>query len=228
MLFAENVWTVYGIGLHTERLCAVCQDKVSTLEESTDDGQSCPMKWTPTMMTSNLSSTATVPIAPSKFTPSSKLPVTSLTLLPFVLDPTHQVSAMIHGASSYKPSITSTSSASASTLSSPPTKQIRGLSKGTKVGIGVGVGVPLFMIVLMAIFEACYWRGKRRQKAMLRAVEEVEIGTRIRQDKGSEERMVLESNISIVFEDTAEEEDEEEEAEERGRNGLSLPRRNEY
>lgn len=55
---------------------------------------------------------------------------------------------------------------------------------------------------------------------MQNAVEEVERGT----GKGSEERIVLESRVSIVFEEEAGESESEDE-DEGARNGMSLPRR---
>lgn len=74
----------------------------------------------------------------------------------------------------------------------------------------------LVIALLIVMVEACYLRKKRRERALQRAVDEVERGI----DKGSHERIVLESRVSIVFED-----EEQEEEVERGRSGMSLPRR---
>jgi flagellar biosynthesis/type III secretory pathway M-ring protein FliF/YscJ len=95
------------------------------------------------------------------------------------------------------------------------------LDTGIKLGIGIAAGVLIVALLIVAI-EACYLRKKRRERGLQRAIDEVEIGVH----KGSEERMVLESRVSIIVEDEGQEEQEEDEAEvERGRNGMSLPRR---
>ena len=80
------------------------------------------------------------------------------------------------------------------------------------------------MIVLVFVAaEAFYLRRKRRQRSLERAVEEVERGS----NKGSEERIVLESRVSIIVEvdDNEGDSEDEEEIRGRGRNGMSLPRR---
>lgn len=110
----------------------------------------------------------------------------------------------------------STALVTTSTPPAPTAKQTQSLSPEAKIGIGVGVGILASALGFMAIFCVCYLRRKRREKAVLNAIEEVERAT----DKGSEERIVLESSVSIIFED-----DELEEEEDRGRPGMSLPRR---
>jgi hypothetical protein len=112
----------------------------------------------------------------------------------------------------------------------PTAKESRSLSLSAKVGIGVGIGVIGLMLAFAAFLTASHWRHTRRERAMLNAIEEIERGG----DKGSEERIVLESRISIVFDDGIEEEEEEqrgrgterkrnrEEEEQRGRQGFSL------
>lgn len=57
----------------------------------------------------------------------------------------------------------------------------------------------------------------------MNAIDQVERAA----DKGSEERIVLESRVSIVFQEDPDEEeyDGDGEQEERGRAGMSLPRR---
>ncbi|KAF2689366.1 hypothetical protein K458DRAFT_126980 [Lentithecium fluviatile CBS 122367] len=97
----------------------------------------------------------------------------------------------------------------------PTAQTTNELNIGVKIGIGIAAGV-LALALLIVAFESCYLKLKRRERALQRAVDEVERGT----DKGGEERIVLESRVSIVFED----EDQGEEHE-RGRNGMSLPRR---
>jgi hypothetical protein len=109
------------------------------------------------------------------------------------------------------------------TTSPPPAPAVKptvDLDTGVKIGIGIAAGV-LVIALLIVVAEACYLRKKRRDRARQRAVDEVERGT----DKGSEERIVLESRVSIVFEDEEQEQQEEQEEVERGRNGMSLPRR---
>jgi uncharacterized membrane protein YciS (DUF1049 family) len=119
----------------------------------------------------------------------------------------------------------------------------RALSTGASIGIGVGVTV--FIVIIGAI--ACgvpYVRSRRRARALERAVEEVERGIEMHKDAGhesvveSKENMVLESKVEIVVEDSESEsgavdrwdgwdaswEDEDDEME-RGRKGMSLPRR---
>jgi hypothetical protein len=79
----------------------------------------------------------------------------------------------------------------------PTAKESRSLSLGAKVGMGVGIGLIGLMLAFAAFLTASHWRHKRRERAMLNAIEEIERGG----DKGSEERIVLESRISIVFDD---------------------------
>jgi hypothetical protein len=101
-------------------------------------------------------------------------------------------------------------------------QQERGLISEAKVSIGVTTGILGSVFVFIVILGACYWRRKQYEKAILNAIEEVERGT----SKGgeNEERMVLESRVSIVFHEEPEEGEEDEE-EERGRQGMSLARR---
>lgn len=122
-----------------------------------------------------------------------------------------------------QPSATLVASASSSpSIPTPTTQPTGGLDTGAKVGIGIVSGfVGIVLILFLA--EACYLRRKRREKALERAVNEIERGER-NLTKGSEEIIVLESRVSIVFQDASEDEDEEPERG-RGRNGLSLPRR---
>lgn len=89
------------------------------------------------------------------------------------------------------------------------------LETGVRIGIGISAGV-FGIVILIASFEAFYLRKWRQKRAMRRAVAEVENGAA----KDSRERIVLESRVSIVIED----EEQSDEAE-RGRNGMSLPRR---
>ncbi|KAF2190366.1 hypothetical protein K469DRAFT_697645 [Zopfia rhizophila CBS 207.26] len=100
-----------------------------------------------------------------------------------------------------------------SSTSAPPTtaaKQTRGLSTGEKVGIGVTAGLVGVVFVFVALFDIRYLRRKRRDKAIQNGQEKVERG----EGKWSEERIVLESRVEVVFDN-----------EDEGRNEMSLPRR---
>jgi hypothetical protein len=131
-------------------------------------------------------------------------------------------------------------------LAAPPANNslpTRGLSTGASIGIGIGVAA--FILIIGAI--ACgvpYFRNRKRTRALERAVEEVERGIEMHKDAShesvgeSKENMVLESRVEIVVEDSESEsgavdrwdgwdaswEDEDDEME-RGRKGMSLPRR---
>jgi hypothetical protein len=123
------------------------------------------------------------------------------------------------------------------------TPSTRGLRTGASIGIGIGVSA--FILIIGSI--ACgvpYLRNRRRARALERAVEEVERGIEMHKDVSqksvseSKENMVLESRVEIVVEDSESEsgavdrwdgwdaswEDEDDEME-RGRKGMSLPRR---
>ena len=76
------------------------------------------------------------------------------------------------------------------------------------------MGLVAIAIAIFGALEACYWRRKRRERKLKNAVEEVEQGV----VKENDERIVLESRVSIVFQEDGWEGDG-------GRNGMSLPRR---
>lgn len=99
--------------------------------------------------------------------------------------------------------------------SKPVQKPRVDLETGVKIGIGISAGL-IGIVILIASFETLYLAKRRRKRAMQRAVAEVESGTA----KESQERIVLESRVSIIVE----QEDQDEE-DERGRNGMSLSRR---
>lgn len=71
-------------------------------------------------------------------------------------------------------------------------------------------------LVSIIVYDARFLKKKRRERAMMNAEQEVENAGPMRH---TEERVVLESRVSIVIEDPNEDDPE------RGRNGLSLPRR---
>ncbi|KAF1962897.1 hypothetical protein CC80DRAFT_588390 [Byssothecium circinans] len=108
-----------------------------------------------------------------------------------------------------------TARVTSSSLSIPTAQPTKELRTGLKVGIGIAVGLLSVVLILVA-YHTCFLRRRRQERALQRAVDEVERGT----DKVNEERVVLESRISIVFEDEYDQEEEE-----RGRHGFSLPRR---
>jgi hypothetical protein len=114
------------------------------------------------------------------------------------------------------PKLTSAALTETATPPAPIAAPTDGLSNGAKIGIGVGIGIFGTILAAVAILSTCYLRRRRREKAMLNAIEEVERGA-----KESQERIVLESRVSIVFDDGA----SAAEVEDNGRNGLSLPRR---
>ncbi|KAJ4356181.1 uncharacterized protein N0V89_004211 [Didymosphaeria variabile] len=92
-----------------------------------------------------------------------------------------------------------TASSPASTPTAAPVDQ---LETGVKIGIGVLAGF-LGLILIAVLVEACYLRRRRREKALQRAVQEVESGERAEMAlanlKGSEEIVVLESRTAIVY-----------------------------
>ncbi|KAF2036345.1 hypothetical protein EK21DRAFT_106447 [Setomelanomma holmii] len=116
----------------------------------------------------------------------------------------------------------------------------------------LGISISSALLLLITLFLVCglpYVRRKRRGRALQRAVEEVERGIEMRKTgaldvTGSKENMVLESQVEIFMHDGHGDErdsdmvdmvgrwdgwdasgDLEEEEWERGRKGMSLPRR---
>ncbi|EDU48591.1 hypothetical protein PtrSN002B_000809 [Pyrenophora tritici-repentis] len=127
------------------------------------------------------------------------------------------------------------------------------LSTPAKAGI-ITASVVIFLLVFVLLIEYTYLRHKRHERALQRAIEEVERGTELKDSNISEskENMVLESRVEIVVEegeaserssvDGGDEWDAGTDGEfdegdgdlgdwgrgrtwERGRNGMSLPRR---
>jgi H+/gluconate symporter-like permease len=121
---------------------------------------------------------------------------------------------------------------------------ISNLGTGAKIGIGIGVAV-IVLLIMFLIFGIPYLRQRRHVRGLRRAVEEVEHGIEMQKTAGqsnedineSKENMVLESRVEIVVGDDESERDvvgnwdgwnatwEEEDDLERGRKGMSLPRR---
>ncbi|KAF3047969.1 hypothetical protein E8E12_002925 [Didymella heteroderae] len=103
---------------------------------------------------------------------------------------------------------------------SPATPSSFRLSPAAIAGLCIGIGVLVVLAGYIAL-EVCVLRRRRRERALRRAVEEVENGS-IRSDsvrsevKSREEFVVDEKNVHA---------DEEIWSVEEGRKGLSLPRR---
>jgi hypothetical protein len=118
------------------------------------------------------------------------------------------------------------------------------LSINAKIGIGIGIA-GLFLIIITLVFGLSYFKNRQRAQAMQRAIDEVERGTEMQRTvrHGSDttgedkENMVLESRIEIVVGDDHSENDviaswdgwnatwDVNDELERGRKGMSLPRR---
>ncbi|KAJ4369069.1 hypothetical protein N0V83_006152 [Neocucurbitaria cava] len=118
------------------------------------------------------------------------------------------------------------------------------LSTAAKAGIILGITI-FFLSVFLILFEFGYLRRKRRERALQRAIEEVERGGGLEMRKRivesnemseSKENMVLESRVEIVVDDGGEESDgdgdsvwdtgmEDDDEMWRGRQAMSLPRR---
>jgi hypothetical protein len=118
------------------------------------------------------------------------------------------------------------------------------LSTSAKVGVGIGIAAAI-IILIMLIFGLNYLNSRRRAQAMQRAINEVERGTEMRKTVRREsdttgegkENMVLESRVEIVVGDDHSERDvvaswdgwnatwDVNDEVERGRKGMSLPRR---
>ncbi|KAF2257156.1 hypothetical protein BU26DRAFT_499703 [Trematosphaeria pertusa] len=195
MLLCNDVWEVYGVAVGSESLCMTCISEFSgsIVSRMMRNATMAPFE-TPSALSRPLSLASPPPL----LTTASFASSTGGSTLPNSISTTLAVAV----ASSTAPSATA--------------KPNHELPTSAKIGIGAVVGV-LGLALFLVAFEACYLRRRRRTRALERAVEEVERGM----DKGSEERIVLESRVSIVFEDDGHEEEEQE----RGRNGMSLPRR---
>ncbi|KAF2116649.1 hypothetical protein BDV96DRAFT_630984 [Lophiotrema nucula] len=209
MLLSNNVWAIYGVFLDARQTCSNCNVLSSTLS-------------IPANSTALVSRTTSLEISFS----SLKIPATASFL------PPHNVSGPLSTSTirstlvaSQQPPFRTGPPASTAEASS-------GLSPQAKIGIGVAGGILGLVLVFALLFDACYLRRKRRERDVQYALNEVEGGT----VKESQERIVLESRVSIVFEEEEEEEEEgyegeleddadDEDEEDRGRNGMSLPRR---
>ncbi|KAF2829788.1 hypothetical protein CC86DRAFT_285382 [Ophiobolus disseminans] len=202
MLFSMNIWAVYGIGLEPRATdCVTCVFLPSSSEPIPSMSFQTP-----------LSATARLP------SPHPTLDLAIETSSP-VAPPDSQ-------------NISSASSISATTI----------------LTISISLTLSIIVILFLA-FGIPYLRKWRRSCALQRAVDEVERGIEMRKDIGhgstsevteSKENMVLESRVEIVVGDEESERDvvdawdgwnatwdgdDDEDLEERGRKGMSLPRR---
>lgn len=140
------------------------------------------------------------------------------------------------------------SSSSAVPAASDNTSSTPFLSTPITVGISVSLTLSI-LLILFLIFGIPYLRKWTRLPALQRVIDEVERGIEMGKDTGhrstsevteSKENMVLESRVEIVVGEEESEmnvvdaldgwnatlaRDDEEELEERGRKGMSLPRR---
>jgi hypothetical protein len=238
MMFSD-VWAVYGIGVvGVERgvpdtVCVVSDGRRTSLQTNTDrDDQTCTAQSTPMLS----ASAQTSPFVP----PILATPYATVTASPSA--PTAQSSnnttATFPGSSTYMPLAPS----------SPPPSHTTSLSTAAKAGI-ISASIILFLALSFLLLEYTYLRRKRRERSRQRAVEEVERGTELKDASGTEskENMVLESRVEIVVDEEGsdsgsedggwdagtEGEDSDEDGDlgdrgrpwERGRNGMSLPRR---
>jgi hypothetical protein len=119
------------------------------------------------------------------------------------------------------------------------------LSIGAMVGIGIGTVASILILAFCLLSGIPYLRSRRRERALQRAVEEVERGVEMQKSMGhvsdamseSKENMVLESRVEILIDDGMSERNAieawdgwdgrwtEDDDLERGRKGMSLPRR---
>ncbi|CAO2651148.1 Nn.00g094450.m01.CDS01 [Neocucurbitaria sp. VM-36] len=224
MLFSSEIWAVYGVGLvgrdANESNCTSCTVQTpSTTRTSTLPPRTSPFQ------TPLPASRHTTSLAPSLSTPNPQ--PSNGTLTSSVIPTTHSPNNILH---------------TAPTSDKPYTNTFANLSTGAKAGIIAGVSI-FFLGVFLILFELGYLRRKRRERALQRAIEEVERGggMEMRKRVGSEqseskENMVLESRVEIVVVDDDEEEEEsdgddvwnvgmEDDERWRGRQAMSLPRR---
>ncbi|KAF2740957.1 hypothetical protein EJ04DRAFT_547941 [Polyplosphaeria fusca] len=203
ILFTNKALSVYGIVIELRETCSICSEgeAISTLTPN---------------LTSVASSSTFISSRPTTFD-SSYGSASSNTYI----SSAGSISTNIAGVS-----LTDSSSSEAtSPLSTPSTQQPKGMRPEVKLGIALTIVFLVLLLLVIVIFNALIIRRRRREKDVQHALNEVEENTA----KESQERVVLESRVSIVFvdDDTEGEEEEEEEEEERGRarNGMSLPRR---
>ncbi|KAH7116768.1 hypothetical protein B0J11DRAFT_583481 [Dendryphion nanum] len=194
ILISNNVWEVYGVDVASDGVCITCSELA-------------PVPTQPSAI--SLQSPVSVASYPSPPLAAAYPTASSLTTRTIRDDPTVGISSASTLSSALPASGVPKSQA-------PAAKLIDGLSTGAKAGIGLALGILGFALVSIIVYDARFFKKKRRERAMMNAVQEVESAGSMRQN---DERVVLESRVSIVIEDPNEDDPEV------GRNGLSLPRR---
>ncbi|KAF1945150.1 hypothetical protein EJ02DRAFT_500897 [Clathrospora elynae] len=228
-----NVWAVYGIGAG-----------VVGRDGEHSGCTSCIAQTSPSTTTSAQTSSFGTPLPASYITTATVFQLSIPTAQPSndtATSPGHPP----HGPLQIPPP--SPSSLSPSTLAH--------LSTAVKAGI-ITASIIVFLLICLILFGYTYLHRKRRERALQRAVEEVERGTELKgmslsESGESKENMVLESRVEILVDGETETDNEEGwdgenewdadtdgqdsdgdlgewgrgRAWERGRNGMSLPRR---
>jgi len=129
-------------------------------------------------------------------------------------------------------------------LHGPTASGTHGLSDGVKAAIGISVVVIIVLLLAFLVLGIPQIRSRRRTQALQRAVEEVERGIEMQKPvehdgeamSDGKDNMVLESRVEIVVDDGSSERNVvdtwdgwnatyEGDDVERGRQGMSLPRR---
>ncbi|KAH5455389.1 hypothetical protein HBI30_090740 [Parastagonospora nodorum] len=201
MLFASDIWAVYGLGL-PQLNSIVCED----CQVTSTSGH---------FVVTKVFETPVPAISTAAITPTNASP---LATPPPVAPPAN--------------------------LQGPTASDTHDLSDGVKAAIGISVVVIIVLLLAFLVLGIPQIRSRRRTQALQRAVEEVERGVEMQKpaDHVSEamsdgkDNMVLESRVEIVVEDGASERNVvdtwdgwnatyEGDDTERGRQGMSLPRR---
>jgi hypothetical protein len=214
MVIFSDIWAVHGIGIDARVMetCVVCRYLLGVFEA---DGieQTCSEKPTSTSSVSIEVPTLTTPVAARQWENST------------LFIPTSSCSS--------KSGDSSEDVLSALPRSDGQTDASLYLSAAAKAGI-ITASIAVFLLVLFLILEYTYLGKKRRERALQRAVEEVERGTELKDTShtGSKENMVLESRVEIVVDGGDESDGDLGEwghgrRWERGRSGMSLPRQEE-
>ncbi|KAI8934743.1 hypothetical protein NX059_008431 [Plenodomus lindquistii] len=233
MLFSSDVWAVYGIG-------------VGLVERNDGLGGDCVSCSIVAKAVASAPSSETSPFG----TPSPAIPNYGVDATMVITSPSSSTSSM--------PSSSSSEDATYTSFAIPPgspqnSTSFANLSVPVRAGIISGFTILIISVFLM-LLEFGYLRRRRRERALRRAVKEVErdagveLKTMVESRSESKENMVLESRVEIlvVTEDghsdggwggsmsddghgdgwEADMEDEERgRGGSGGRNGMSLPRR---
>lgn len=175
----------------------------------------------------------------SSGTAPTAAPSTTESVQPLLFDTASPplVNLPVATAASTPPTAPSASNIAESPASLPTTT----FNTALKIGISVSLS-SIILLLAFVVFGIPCLRRRRRERAQRRAVEEVERGIEMKKIVGqgsvgeSKENMVLESKVEIVVHDGENERNVlddwdgwsagvEDDLEERGRKGMSLPRR---